>query len=167
MTDEPILSTKDRAGTFDAIETAKPNEPLFALQGGDPFAPATILFWADLARKAGLAEHRPADAHRLMKKASAAEFVAWAMQSYQRGEGAAEIEASAREEALLATDRNSALAKGANRLNNALAEAIDVADMLDATDEVAMKVHAARLRDISEYLRDISEAIEPRRHMRR
>lgn len=85
---EQIISTKDQVGTYDAIETAKPGEPLFPLQGGDPLAPFCVMVWAWKARK--LARTLPEDDKRrdkLLRKASAAEEVAWAMKDYQAGEG--------------------------------------------------------------------------------
>lgn len=85
MSIDPEISTKDRPGIYDAIETAKPGEPLFPIQGGDPFGPATVLFWVEKCRRAGMAEENPALAKELLKKASSAEHVAWAMQDYQRG----------------------------------------------------------------------------------
>lgn len=111
MTDEPHLSTKDRPGDYDAIETAKPGEPLFPLQGGDPLAPATVQFWADYARARSraclvgakvvphstfdLTDERPGyepsgadqrEAQRLLRKATQAEEVSWAFTAYQRNE---------------------------------------------------------------------------------
>lgn len=85
---EPILSTKDEIGDYDAIESLKPGEPVFPVQGGDPFGPSTVLHWADLARTAARGMTDEKEAAALFKKASSAEQVAWAMQDYQRaGEG--------------------------------------------------------------------------------
>ncbi len=81
MSDEPLISTKETVGDYDAIETAKPGEPIFTLQGGDPFSPDTILHWAGLARAAGLVADKPEDAAKLLKKATAAEQVAWAFRA--------------------------------------------------------------------------------------
>lgn len=85
MNDEPQISTKDRPGVYDAIETAKPGEPLFPIQGGDPFGPSTVQFWVDQCRRAGMREEDPVRARELLEKASSAEHVVWAMQEYQRG----------------------------------------------------------------------------------
>jgi len=86
MTDEPTLATKDRLGSYDAIASAKPDEPLFPIQGGDPFGPPTVLHWVALCRAAGMAESSPKRADHLLRKASDAELVAWTMMAYQRGE---------------------------------------------------------------------------------
>lgn len=87
MTDQ-IISTKDQIGSYDAIETLKPGEPVFPLQGGDPLAPLCVMIWAwkarRLARTMDEAEQAK-DIARLLRKASAAEEVAWAMRDYQKG----------------------------------------------------------------------------------
>jgi hypothetical protein len=68
MTDDtPRAATRDRLGEYDAIETAKPGEPLFPIQGGDPFGPATVQFWVDLCRKAGMAEPDRKKAEALLR----------------------------------------------------------------------------------------------------
>jgi hypothetical protein len=112
MTDQPHISTKDRPGDYDAIESAKPGEPLFPLQGGDPLAPGTVQFWADYARAQARAclsggkvriprvpfeivdepdgyepsEEDKAAATKLLHKATQAEEVSWAFTAYQRGD---------------------------------------------------------------------------------
>lgn len=95
MTDQ-IIATKDQVGTYDAIETAKPGEPLFPLQGGDPVAPDTVLFWAEQTRAFALTlsedDKRRA---KLLRKATDAEAVAWAMRDYQAGEAQDPAEAMA------------------------------------------------------------------------
>lgn len=92
---EITVSTKDQVGDYDAVETAKPGEPIFTLQGGDPIGPATVLFWADEARKLARRSEDEKVADKLLRKAYAAEQVAWAMQDYQRG--GSEDEAAPRE----------------------------------------------------------------------
>jgi hypothetical protein len=85
---ETIVSTKEQVGTYDAIETLKPGEPVFPLQGGDPLAPFCVIIWAWKARKLARTLDPDKDAkeiERLLRKASAAEEVAWAMRDYQRG----------------------------------------------------------------------------------
>lgn len=164
MTDEPILSTKERAGQYDAFETLKPGEPFFLLQGGDPLTPATILHWADLARTAARKEPKPELAKALFQKASHAELVAWGMEEYQRG---ADYDAHQRQlaldEATMAVEDNVVLARGCDRLHNALAEALDLADS-PVMDRFVKE--RGRLRAAAEMLRGVAKVIEPRRHMR-
>lgn len=167
MTDEPIISTKDRPGIYDAIETAKPDEPLFPIQGGDPFGPATVLHWVDLARSAGLAEQDRKKAEALLRKAAQAEEVAWAMMSYQRGEkDMAGTRATYSDDVIVGETEERRTAReamiiGAGRLNNALAMVVDVADQL-----ARHKVHPLEevvLREAVEQIRAVALAIEPRR----
>lgn len=85
---ETIVSTKEQVGTYDAIETLKPGEPVFPLQGGDPLGPICVMFWAWKARKLARTLDPDKDGKeidRLLRKASAAEEVAWAMRDYQKG----------------------------------------------------------------------------------
>ncbi len=166
MTEEPIISTKERVGEYDAIATAKPDEPLFPLQGGDPFAIACIMLWADQARRAGLAERNATVAHKLLTKASQAEFVAWAFSDYQAGRGAEAAAEQKRYESEDVTDRNVILARAADRLHNALADAVMVAEKLEGLDEAILTVLSARIRDAADTLKDVAMTIEPRRHMR-
>lgn len=83
---DPIVTTKNNPGSYDAIGSAKADEPLFPIQGGDPFGPPTVLHWVKLCRQAGMDETDPKKAERLLRKATDAETVAWAMMAYQRGE---------------------------------------------------------------------------------
>ncbi len=85
---EQIIATKDQIGSYDAIESLKPGEPVFPLQGGDPLAPLCTMVWAWKARR--LARHPDTDEktrEKLLRKASMAEEVAWAMKDYQNGVG--------------------------------------------------------------------------------
>lgn len=178
MSDEPLIATKDRLGEYDAIETAKPGEPLFPLQGGDPFAPPSINHWAGLARAEGIrltdefAEGSKEHARglKLLEKATDAEQVAWAMLEYQRGDqaptgGSATYsghvmpeldESSGHERAVRA-----ARIKAAAVLQNLIGEGVDVADALAALDACPEEV--ATLRNAIGLIRHAAETIEPRR----
>jgi hypothetical protein len=175
LPDDVIPSTKDRPGSYDAIETAKPGEPLFPLQGGDPFAPATVLFWVDQARKAGMAEPHQRKAEALLRKASDAEQIAWAMMDYQRGEQAPPpdrgrayysghtIELSA--EADQARRAREALIKGADRLHNCVAEGTAIIELL-----AELRLHPeeeVRLREAMASIKEVAFKIEPRRGQER
>ena len=45
------MSTKDEPGPLDGLLTAKPGEPIFTLQGGDPLAAPLVREWARQARE--------------------------------------------------------------------------------------------------------------------
>lgn len=167
MSEEPVISTRDAAGTYDAIATAKPDEPLFPLQGGDPFAPPTVLHWVALFRAAALQEENPEKRAAMLVKATAAEHVAWAMQAYQKGH-AEEIEgqrATYTDHADTSVDRIAILVHGCRRLDNALAEISDFAEKLEALGD--MPSSACFLREIAERIRWLSGGLEPRQQMKR
>jgi hypothetical protein len=164
---DPILTTKERPGSYDAIATAKPDEPLFPIQGGDPFGPQTVLYWAQLARAGAMKEIDPNKASRLFRKATEAELVAWSMLEYQRGHAQPEARRArynddqpAKEETAARTERE-ALIKGADKLQSLLSEALGVAETL-----AQFRTHPeqeVKIRDAAAMLREAALEIEPRR----
>ncbi|MFL6864081.1 MAG: hypothetical protein ACJ8DZ_13890 [Allosphingosinicella sp.] len=166
--DEPIATTRDRPGSYDAIATAKPGEPLFPIQGGDPFGPPTVLHWVALCRAAGIAETDPKKAEALLRKASDAERVAWAMMAYQRGEvempGTRSFyndDGPAAARASDGRDERETLIKGSASLHNSLSIATEVASAL-----AKLRVHPeseVKIREAVELLREAAFQIEPRR----
>jgi hypothetical protein len=108
-----IEATKENPAPLDGYESAKPDEPIFTLQGGDPLAAPLVRMWAYLARiRAGLSgdasmidapifvakttsvSHDPQACNELLVRATAAEQISWHMDGYRRGEitHAAEIQ---------------------------------------------------------------------------
>lgn len=98
-------ATKENPAPLDAYETAKPDEPIFTLQGGDPLAAPLVRMWAYLARvraghrgdiswidapiyvaKSTSVEHDPEQVKNLLVRATQAEQVSWHMDGYRRGE---------------------------------------------------------------------------------
>lgn len=164
MTDEPIVSTKERPGLYDAFDTLKEGEEFFLLQAGDPLTPATILHWANAARTASRNESDPALAKKLRDKANNAEEVAWRFEEYQRDpETLARRAEEKRYDSEDLTDRNVILARGCNRINNSIAETLEFADKLQEMDEFAAE--RGKLREAVEILRAAGKRLEPRRHM--
>lgn len=47
---EPAVGSIDKVGPYDALEKAKPGEPMFPLLGRDPAAPPAITEWARVRR---------------------------------------------------------------------------------------------------------------------
>lgn len=166
---EVHVSTKDKPGDYDAFETAKPGEPIFTVQGGDPLGPLTVMFWAWKARQ--LARTLDSDKERdfMLRKATAAEEVAWAMREYQKGEVAqpgvrANYADTGPAEAPDLGDKikeRAALISGVGSLNNAVAIAKTVEEILAQMD-VHPGAQATILNGIEE-LRDAAAQIEPRR----
>lgn len=166
MTDGHV-STKDHPGDYDALETAKPDEPIFTLQGGDPLGEPTVLYWADQARKLARQSDSPQERHRLLEKAKMAEKVAWAMKDYR--EGTADLPATepigvaeAQTESTVERVRQrQALIAGVSVLHNALATVNDLAETIEKMDVHPEVVQ--RLRHDVESLRLSADTIEPRR----
>lgn len=184
------VSTKDHPGEFDALETAKPDEPIFVVQGGDPLGPPTVQFWADAARKearrimdghrAGFEpaderdEYKPTsiderDADKLLRKATNAEQVSWTMKAYQRGDvqpsgGRASYndlpEVLTADGVDRAAKRRSSIAM-VGQLQNSLAIAFEVAEGLSKLD-----LHPeteAKIRGAVTALQEAAREVEPRR----
>lgn len=104
MPDEPL----------DAYVTAKPGEPTFSLQGGDPLAPALVRLWAQLARvQCGIISPTAVDCNEVINnavhkaelpsvseqadlqlRATKAEELSWDMDAYLKGQSGAEPETS-------------------------------------------------------------------------
>lgn len=164
------ISTRDRAGEYDALETAKPDEPLFVVQGGDPFGPATVMFWAGLQREAAMQSASRDDAQAGLRKASNAEEVAWEMREYQRGDAPAATAESKRGRAVEVArdadrDRIAATSLFCDEVYNAIAQLSDVADGL-----AKLGGHAAaemKLRDAVIAAGEAVQMVEPRRHLQR
>jgi hypothetical protein len=162
MTDSSPISTKETPGPFDGFARAKPGEPIFTLQGGDPFGAPLVLLWTDLERRrasgllmdqdfiirtvekiARLVEDEvcepiaPDKERAMLLRATEAERIAWAMQEYFRGDIGAADERPARTmggetsaEAEASLDRAQMQTRAGRTLDNALAEANDVANLI-------------------------------------
>lgn len=171
-----LVSTPERAGEYDAIETAKPGEPLFSLQGGDRFAPECVSLWAQRARQSAvdcfaLAASEPskrkadkliAEGEKLARKATAAEEVVWAMQEYQRGDIAVPVVDSDDGDDVQRSEiaATSALC---DRIYNSEAELTEAADALHRIGGHA--VAESKLRDAAICAGQAVRAVEPRRHL--
>jgi hypothetical protein len=164
MTERMDFSTRDRIGAYDAIETAKPGEPLFPIQGGDPLGPPTVQFWADMARKAAMKEVDEEKAAALLKKATSAETVAWTMLAYQRGElkvDGARARYNDDDHAVEKVSERRKLIEAAAQIRNAVANINDVAELLASLKHLPM-VEVA-LREATADLNNYALGIEPRR----
>ena len=174
MSDEIIVSTKEKPGDYDAIETAKPGEPIFTLQGGDPFAPNTIDRWVRLARRAALKmPEDSADRIKLLRKATVAEQVAWKFRDYREGnhQEEAQKEVDVKSDPF-ADDSHVQLVRASQRLNNAVGEGVLIIEYLEGLsrddrlpeDEQARFADEANvLREGVEILRQSAISLEPRR----
>jgi hypothetical protein len=168
MTDTNV-STKDKPGDYDAIETLKPGEPVFPIQGGDPLGPKTVQFWADSARELARTLDNDKQRESLMRKATMAEHVGWAMTEYQAGHqpvagGRASynehVEASGPDLAERIAIRR-ALIDGARAIHNAVGIVKEVEETL-----ARIGVHPdeqAKILDLIAGLQAVAAVVEPRR----
>lgn len=177
---------------LDAYETAKPDEPTFTLQGGDPLAARLVQFWAQLARlRAGVIprselaeayatncvadaiENSVADDERevrnLAVRATAAEEVSWAMQEYQKSQHGTDKPTEAADTHLdeLARidlhDLKVRVAQGLSNIRGSAAEMVTALRAKGFNDEDTLD----NLEILSDLARDLNQIIEPRRIMKR
>lgn len=171
---EPIIATKDRPGSYDAIESAKPGEGLFPLQGGDPFSPPTILHWVKLVRAAAFEEADPKKAEKMLRKATDAEQVAWAFMDYQKGlpsdaplpERPAPVYYSGHT-IEISEDQDQrrrvreAMIKAAGRLQNLIAIGTEIFELLAELQQHPEE--EVQLREAIATIREVAFKLEPRR----
>lgn len=171
---------------YDAHETAKPLEPTFTVQGGDPIGPSVVQCWVDLARARARGilnglhvafepdertlEYTPTtddmlQADRLLRKATAAETVIWAMQSYQRGDIEVAEERASYSDAGQTTVEELAERKVmitcSTRLSNAISTALDVAE-----DLARLHLHPeqeVKVREAMAMMREAQLIVDPRK----
>ena len=140
---------------------------MFVLQGGDPFAPSTILFWAELARTAGRQAPNSEEMRRLLEKASSAEVAAWEFADYQKDETAAES-ATTSYSGIVPDERREEVASLsfiADRVYNAVA---DITTAIEGLKRLQLHPEAeVALREVLEPINWAVRTIEPRRHLPR
>jgi hypothetical protein len=167
--DEAIVPTKERPSNDDALEQAAPNEPIFPLIASDPEAPATVRHWVELRRKRAMAIDDVEKRRALLRKASRAEQISWAMEDWRLGRTDEAPVASVSvsysgheqsEEARHADDRVSALLRSARRIDNSVAEMAEIAALLD---DLGLREDGFDLRFAVEMLRELSERVRPKR----
>lgn len=170
---------------LDAYATAKPDEPTFTLQGGDPLAGPLVRAWAFLARhRAGLTRfeqttfaelieaaigHSLRDDQRecdnLLVRATAAERVSWAMDDYVRGNDKADLPSEAADthlDELQRIDLHDLKVRVAQKLSNFRGEIEEMREALQKagyTDQEPL----SDLKTIVYNLGLLKDQIEPRR----
>jgi hypothetical protein len=174
---------------LDAYATAKPDEPTFTLQGGDPLAGPLVRTWAFLARRrAGLArfeqgsfselieaaignsvEHDEQEHNNLLVRATAAEQVSWSMDDYRRGNHHTDKPTEAADthlNELQRIDLHDMKVRIAQKLSSFAGAMVEMAQELSDRgyqDEDTLE-HMAQ---VSGFLRSLNETIEPRRIMKK
>ena len=167
---------------LDAYESAKPDEPIFTLQGGDPLGAPLVRLWAYLARvRAGLPgdvcmidapiyvakttsiEHDPEKRKDLLLRASQAEQVSWHMDGYRRGEITHEAEVASVGD-LEKLDLYDVRRRFVARLNNSIAELVSYSEEL--AERKFMEGHSEfymSVKRVCADLESIRELVEIRR----
>jgi hypothetical protein len=187
MTDA-LTPTREEPGPFDGMENAKPGEPVFTLQGGDPLAAALVQLWADAARVragiitadslaigfaklAGVAAREPVGQHKrdeMKIRATEAEAIGWEMSAYRKGEKLVEKETESYSghkesgESKEQAKRTRSLHDLAHNIEEAKYYVSETALGLDSLDRTHPAV-ASRLRDIAAELDGHARAIRPAR----
>lgn len=177
------------AAPLDAYVTAKPDEPVFTLQGGDPLAAPLVRLWAWMARgRAGICQpknlmshagvaclieivekHSVADDERerdnLLLRATAAEQVSWAMDDYVKGNHGVDRPSEAEDTHLTELQRidlHDLKVRAAQKLSNHRSEVLGIREaLIERGYEDAAVVD--RLIAVEKELKALNEAIEPRR----
>lgn len=180
MTEEPA----EAVAPLDAYVTAKPDEPTFTLQGGDPLAAPLVRLWALLARRRVSATRieqemfaeviEAAIGHRvdqdererenLLIRATAAEEVSWAMDAYVKGDHNADVPTAAEDthiNELRRLELHDMRVRFAGRLSNLCAETTEMVEALKQAEFDPETV--AGLESVARLTKELREQVEPRR----
>jgi hypothetical protein len=181
MSDDPELplGSKLEPSPLDAYISAAPDEPTFTLQGGDPLAAPLVVLWARLARaRCGLGFEPEATMHwldkvfrdtqvfksnereDLLRRATEAEMVCWAMTAYMKGHKAETRESAEIKPVEARLDLHDYKIYCANRISNAFSEMNDMMSQLDMLDPDNPVIESIRNEIVS--LRTLFNEVEPR-----
>jgi hypothetical protein len=172
---------------LDAYATAKPDEPTFTLQGGDPLAASIVRIWAYCARiRAGLLSlskitgdevlgkaliaaqqysvaHDDQEVRNLKIRATAAEEVSWTMDAYLRGDGGTQLPTEAQDTHLTELERidlHDLKVRVAQRLSNFRCELIE---MRDGLIKAGFQDYLGDFLNAENHLNEANKIVEPRR----
>jgi hypothetical protein len=165
-----MVSTKDIPGPLDGLQRAKPGEPVFTLQGGDPLAPPLVREWVRKRREAALQMPEGPEQDAQLIRCREADEIAMDMDAYRRGEVETEARTAnvpttsyggAGSEDMAAAIRLSQLRlHHARKLDNAVSDTVDAAafsrtiDLIDTAEE---------LEDAAAVIRRVAEDVRPSR----
>lgn len=181
------MSTEEAVAPLDAYITARPDEPTFTLQGGDPLAPHLVRLWAAAARgRTGLRinlgklindfsiivvehtlEYDKREVANLRLRATAAEEVSWAMDEYTRGGSSTPVDAADTHiDEPKRIELHDLKVRCAQKLSNFRCEMIEMQAALDKAGYDSPAT-AVAMGDVVQRLLQLNEAIEPRRIMKK
>lgn len=185
-----IVATKDHPAPLDAFETAKPNEPIWTVQGGDPLGPPLLRIWAWLARiRAGIInpnapdsetvvlkavemaldhslEHDEKEANNILIRATATEKISWSMDDYAKGQLKAAQPTEAADthlDELQRIDLHDLRVRVAQKLSNFRCEILEMVEALEKAGYDDPETIELLRNDTQLLLRDANSAVEPRR----
>jgi hypothetical protein len=170
---------------LDAYVTAKPDEPTFTLQGGDPLAAPLVRIWAFLARRrAGIARFDKEtfgemieaaigntvvdddrEHNNLLVRATAAEEVSWAMDAYRKGNHSTDRPTEAADTHLTELQRidlHDLKVRVAQKLSNFRCELLELHEALQKAGYTELEP-LSDLKTAAYNLNLLNEMIEPRR----
>jgi hypothetical protein len=178
--------TEEVVAPLDAYATAKPDEPVFTLQGGDPLAAPLVRLWAQLARlRTGLGKglwppsftdaenavlnhdvsHDEKESANLLLRATAAEEVSWAMDAYVNGNRNSDVPTEAEDthlDELKRIDLHDVRVRVAQRLSNIASELTDLDTVLRDAGYIG-PWPGTPVTETVRQLKKLNECIEPRR----
>lgn len=166
------MNTKADPSYFDGMERAEPDEPVFPLRAKDDLAAPLVRDWVDRRRKQILSADLPDDKRRLeLMQCTDADLIAAAMDDWRAGrkDQDAEIPQAAKTprysgnetdpDELAAKLHFDAQKEAARRLDNIVAELVDVAKLLHDLDIT----HSAGVEATAVLMKGVAEDIRPKR----
>lgn len=189
---EVLTPTKEHPAPLDAFETAKPDEPIWTVQGGDPLGPPLLRIWAWAARiRAGVIDpsipdqesitrdivaaahdhnvaHDDKEVRNLKVRATATEEISWTMEEYAKGQLNSDQPSAAAEthlDELTRIDLHDLRIRFISKLGNAIFELREMGKALrdKGYDNVSLFDGIEKAADDLDHIREV---VEPRRMMK-
>jgi acetylornithine deacetylase/succinyl-diaminopimelate desuccinylase-like protein len=166
-----MTNTKEIPGPFDGLTRAKPGEPVFPLQGGDPQAAGLVRQWVQVRRDAAAKMPEGKDRDLELLRCREADEIAMDMDAYRRGEVEAEARSANEPTATSyggggSDDMAAAIRLSqrqlhhARKLDNAVSDTVDAATFCRTIDKLDT---AEELEDAAAVIRRVAEDVRPSR----
>jgi hypothetical protein len=164
MNDTP--ATKTSPSALDGFERAKPDEPIFTLQGGDPLGVEMTQLYIEKRRERALQLEDDKERRAELLRCTEAERTLWAMQEYLRGNHEDEApEQSEQPDEPAAIDLHDYRVRAAQRISGMRC------DLVEIRDELTERRGWAPIRGnwwsqattLADLLASLGDKVEPRR----